>query len=189
MPRRELLEEIVRHPLSSEEGSAIPSAAYWGARRGNMDGRRMRLYKGAGRPGRTHMGTQNVRFYRDFGPQISMGAENFHGGGTHLWRNLFSLPQSRPRGSSTRAGGQSQGEDPQPRGKSLKKKATDGLRHALDVLTSPIGAGATLEYGFTCFAPRLRIFLTCPRGIPCNKRHLAGAARVATCFARSPRVG
>eukprot|EP01046_Picozoa_sp_COSAG06_P011007 COSAG06_NODE_617_length_13753_cov_134.082241_13_plen_110_part_00 len=53
----------------------------WGARRGNMDGRRMRLYKGAGRPGRTHMGTQNVRFYRNFGPQISMGAENFHGGG------------------------------------------------------------------------------------------------------------
>jgi hypothetical protein len=53
----------------------------WGARRGNMDGRRMRLYKGAGRPGHTHMGPQNVRFYRDFGPQISMGAENFHGGG------------------------------------------------------------------------------------------------------------
>ena len=67
----------------------------WGARRGNMDGRRMRLYKGAGRPGRTHMGTQNVRFYRDFGPQISMGAENFHGGGTHLWRNPFSLPLAR----------------------------------------------------------------------------------------------
>ena len=52
----------------------------------------MRLYKGAGRPGRTQRGLQNVRFYRDFGPQISMGAENFHGGGTHLWRNLFSLP-------------------------------------------------------------------------------------------------
>ena len=68
----------------------------WGARRGNMDGRRMRLYKGAGRPGRTHMGARNVRFYRDFGPQISMGAENFHGGGTHLWRNLFSLPLTHP---------------------------------------------------------------------------------------------
>ena len=52
----------------------------WGARRGNMDGRRMRLYKGAGRPGRTHTWGRETRGFigilvpkYPWGPKISMG--------------------------------------------------------------------------------------------------------------------